>query len=73
MQQFSTSGNSPEQTSSSGSSDMKVWNVRLSVVELINADTAEDAITALRSKVRAAGLDVYEVDAGDAFESEDVN
>lgn len=49
----------------------KVWNVRVAVVELIVAGTREDAVKALRSKVRAAGLDLYEGDPGDAFESED--
>lgn len=50
---------------------MKIWNTRVAVIELIVADNELDAIKALKSKVRAAGLEVYDGDPGDAFESED--
>jgi len=49
-----------------------LWNVRLAIVDLVAADSAEAAIAKLRAAVEAAGFDVYD-DVGhspDAFESE---
>ena len=52
---------------------MTLFNVRMTVVELIEADTAEDAIARLSDRCRRAAMEVYTDDphfAPDAFESE---
>lgn len=56
---------------------MVLYNVAAAVVDLIEADDAEDAKDRLRTKIQAAGLDIYEgtIDSPtgiDAFESEDL-
>lgn len=48
-----------------------IWNVLVSVVDLIDAETEKEAIGTLRSKLSAAGFEPYEGDPGDAFLSED--
>lgn len=63
---------SPFQTLTRGEvmNEKTLWNVRLSVVDLVRADSDVDAVADLTRRLRAAGFDVYEGDAGDAFESE---
>ena len=50
---------------------MALWNVRIAVVELVEADTADDAIQLLAQKLNGAGFDPLEEDR-DAFESEPI-
>ena len=51
---------------------MSTYNVALVIVELVEADSEEEAIAKLRAKVREAGLNEYEGQPPDAFESEDL-
>ena len=51
---------------------MAIWNVRMSVVELVDAPTAERAIRKLQRRLDAAGFETYDGDEPDAFESEPV-
>ena len=48
----------------------KLWNVKLSVVSLEEAETAEEAVAQARRNLLSMGLDVYEGDEPDVFESE---
>ena len=50
---------------------MKQWNVLIPVVALIDAETAEEAITRLREILVLQGFDPYEGAESNAFESED--
>lgn len=49
-----------------------IWNVRVTVIDLIPAGNAEDAIGKLTSRLTDAGFDVHfdGDDTQDAFESE---
>lgn len=51
---------------------MKIWNVRLQVVDLVPAETAEAAVMKLRSRLEDDDYQPYLEggDPGDAFESE---
>jgi hypothetical protein len=50
---------------------MKTWNTLVPVVDLIPADSGEEAVTILRARLVAAGFEPYEGEPGNAFESED--
>jgi hypothetical protein len=50
---------------------MATFNVQVSVGELVNADTAEQAIQRLTAALSAAGFAVYEGSPADAFESQE--
>ena len=52
---------------------MTVYNVKVSVVELVTADSPEEAIRIFEDRLEASGYDVYEsdFDPSTAFESED--
>lgn len=55
-------------------SDEPIWNVRLTVIDLVPAATAEDAIAKAAARARQVGLDLF-AETGyehDAFESEDL-
>jgi hypothetical protein len=47
------------------------YNVRITVVELVESDSAPGAIAKLRRLLQAAGFEPYEDGDEDAFESED--
>lgn len=49
---------------------MMTFNVRASTVELITADSPEEAESILRAKLRAAGFEPFEADEFITFESE---
>lgn len=49
---------------------MTAWNVRRSVVDIIEADTPEQAERELRNRLTAAGFDPYEDDDYDTYESD---
>lgn len=51
---------------------MAVYNVRISVVELVDANGPEEAIASLSSKLTRAGFETFTDtdDVPDAFESE---
>lgn len=51
---------------------MTIYNVRVSVVELVEASTPEAALNAFVARLREAGFSSYEGDPGDAFESEPI-
>lgn len=48
---------------------MTLYNVSISIVDLIEADSPEEAIDALHRQILDAGLEPLE-QSGDAFESE---
>jgi hypothetical protein len=48
-----------------------IYNVRMTIVELVEADSAPGAIAKLGRLVQAAGFEPYEDGEEDAFESED--
>ncbi len=48
---------------------MPTFNARVAVVKLLEAASADEAVTLLRSQLLASGFDPYADDA-DAFESE---
>lgn len=50
----------------------RTYNVRMAVVELVEAESAESAIEMLRLRLRQAGFEPYEAyeNTPDAFESE---
>lgn len=50
---------------------MTTYNVRITVVELVESDSAPGAIAKLRRLLQAAGFEPYEDGDEDAFESED--
>ncbi|MEN3225174.1 MULTISPECIES: hypothetical protein [Mycobacteriaceae] len=49
---------------------MALFNVLSSVVELIEAPTAEAAIADLNTRLRKAGFELYDGQPSNAFESE---
>lgn len=49
----------------------KRWNVLVPVVEIIGAATGEQAISALRTRLQAAGFEPYDGGPASAFESEE--
>lgn len=51
---------------------MTIYNVRQSVVELIEADSEEDALNRLAVALMSAGFECYDTDENNAFESEDL-
>jgi len=50
--------------------ETKTWNVAWQVVDLIQAETREEALQDLRDRLLAAGFELVQ---GDAFESEDLD
>lgn len=51
---------------------MPTWNVAVAVVDLVEANTAADAIAVLGDRLRAADFEIYEgnlPNGADAFES----
>ena len=50
---------------------MAIYNTAVTVVDLIEADSPEDAMRILRQRVIAQGFDILDGSA-DAFESEDL-
>ena len=48
----------------------KIYNVAMTVVELISAKSPEESAQILRSRLQAAGFEVLEL-SGDVFESEE--
>jgi len=61
----------PANTYNREEQNMKMWNVKIPVVRLEHAESAEAAIAKLRRRLNAAGFDVYDGEPADAFESED--
>jgi len=52
------------------SANMKTYNVAVTVVELVDANSADESVQALEKRLRAAGFETLEF-SGNAFESED--
>ncbi len=48
---------------------MPIFNVRVAVVGLVEATSADDALRVFRSRLAKSGFEPY-TDEGDAFESE---
>lgn len=57
--------------------EIPVWNVKVPVIELVRAATAEEAVSAMIERLDRAGFDFYDPGPGpggaDAFESEPLN
>ena len=51
---------------------MSTWNVARTVVDLIDADTPEQAEAIIDARLRAAGFDLYDAEQPATFESEPV-
>ena len=49
---------------------MSIYNVKVSIVELVDSDSRTGAIGDLVERLEEAGFTVYEFDEPDAFESE---
>lgn len=50
---------------------MALFNVKVSIVDLVEARTEADALKKLRARLRRAGFEEYEDDGADAFLSEE--
>ena len=50
---------------------MTIYNVKISIVELVDADSPAKAMDKLRTRVHQAGLETCDEDLRDIFVSED--
>jgi hypothetical protein len=50
---------------------MTIWNTRVSVIANLEADSADQAVAALRAALERAGFEDFDTDGSDAFEAEE--